>query len=351
MTSHPGVDVILERLDRFQRRYPAAGFPLAVIYKYFEDFGPYLAALIAYYAFVSLFPLLLLLATVLGFLLAGDAALQQQLLHSTLAQFPVVGDQLGEPRRLGGGTVGFVVGIAGALYGGLGVAQAAQYAMNTAWRVPRNNRPNPFQARGRSLVLLGLAGLGVIATTALSTLGSPGTGFFAVGAKAMTLAAAVVINIALFVFVFRFATSRLVSVRDVLPGAVAAAIAWQLLQSFGVIYVAHVVKDASAVNGVFALVLGMLAFLYITAAIVVLCVEINVVRADRLHPRALLTPFTDNVSLTHADRRSYTNQAQAQRSKGFEEVDVTFNPSPVEEAQGGAEQPTDAEGHSPRPPG
>lgn len=322
--------MVLQRVDRFQRRFPGAGFPLAVLYKYFEDFGPYLAALIAYYAFVSLFPLLLLLATVLGFLLAGDPALQQQLLHSALAQFPVVGAQLGEPKRLGGGTVGLVIGILGALYGGLGVAQAAQYAMNTAWRVPRNSRPNPFKARGRSLALLGIAGLAVIATTALSTLGTPGTGFVAVGAQIATLAGAAAINVLLFVFVFRFATSRPLSVRDVLPGAVVAAVAWQLLQSFGVVYVAHVVKDASATNGVFALVLGMLAFLYITAAVVVLCVEINVVRVDRLHPRALLTPFTDNVSLTRADRRSYTDQAEAQRSKGFEEVDVTFHPSPTE---------------------
>ena len=60
-----------ERLDRFQQRHPGAGFPLAVIYKYVDDSGAYLAALIAYYGFVSLFPLLLLLSTVLGFVLPG----------------------------------------------------------------------------------------------------------------------------------------------------------------------------------------------------------------------------------------------------------------------------------------
>jgi YihY family inner membrane protein len=320
--------VILERIDRFQRRHPAAGFPLAVLYKYFDDFGPYLAALIAYYAFVSLFPLLLLSATVLGILLAGDPTLQQRLLHSALAQFPVVGAQLGEPRRLGGGTTGLVIGVLGSLYGALGVAQALQYAMNTAWRVPRNSRPNPFKARGRSVILLATAGLGVLGTTALSTLGTPGAGSFAAVAKVATLAGSMALNMVLFVFAFRFATTRPLSVRDVLPGAVSAAIAWQLLQAFGVIYVSRVVKDASATNGVFAVVLGMLAFLYITATVVVLCAEINVVRTDRLHPRALLTPFTDDVSLTRADRRAYTRQAQAERSKGFEEVHVTFNPPP-----------------------
>ncbi|MEO8888486.1 MAG: YihY/virulence factor BrkB family protein [Jatrophihabitantaceae bacterium] len=302
------------------------GFPLAVLYKYFEDFGPYLAALIAYYAFVSLFPLLLLLATVLGLALAGDPGLQQRMLHSALSQFPVVGDQLGEPKRLGGGTVGLIVGILGSLYGGLGVAQAAQYAMNTAWRVPRNSRPNPFRARGRSLLLLGIAGLAVIGTTALSTLGTAAGGSLGAAVKVGVLVASVAINTAVFVFVFCFATARELSVRDVAPGAIAAALAWQLLQSFGILYIAHVVKHASATNGVFALVIGMLAFLYVTATVIVFCVEINVVRIDTLHPRALLTPFTDNVELTRADRRSYANQAEAQRSKGFEDVDVTFDP-------------------------
>lgn len=323
-----GVEVVFGRMDQFQRRYPAAGFPLAVLYKYFEDFGPYLAALIAYYAFVSLFPLLLLLATVLGLVLPGDPQLQHRLLHSALRQFPVVGDQLDKPEHLGGGTLGLVIGVLGSLYGGLGVAQVAQYAMNTAWRVPRNNRLNPLKARGRSVILLGTAGAAVLATTVLSTLGTAGAGSLGLTVQIGVLAASVGINAAVTVFAFRFAAARRLSIGDVAPGAIAAAIAWQLLQSFGVVYVGHVVRNASATNGVFALVLGTLAFLYVTATVVVLCVEINVVRIDRLYPRALLTPFTDNVELTRADRRSYANQAEAQRSKGFQDVDVTFGSTP-----------------------
>jgi membrane protein len=205
--------------------------------------------------------------------------------------------------------------------------------------VPRNSRPNPFKARGRSLVLLGTAGLAVLGTTALSTLGTAGAGSFGTAVQVAVFAASVVINAAVVVFAFRFATTRRLLIGDVVPGAIAAALAWQLLQSFSIVYVGHVVKNASATNGVFALVLGMLAFLYITATVVVLCVEINVVRVDRLHPRALLTPFTDNVELTRADRRSYANQAEAQRSKGFEDVDVTFHPvtdAPVEDIADGS---------------
>jgi len=316
--------VVLERVDRFQRRHPAASFPIAVLYKYFDDSGPYLAALIAYYGFVSLFPLLLVLATVLGLVLAGNPDLQQRVIHSAVAEFPVVGAQLGEPRRLGGGVTGLVVGVLVSLYGGLGVAQAAQYAMNTAWRVPRNDRPNPFKARGRSLVLLATVGVAILGTMVLSAVGTPGSGSSQAVVKVLVLAAGVLLNAALFVFAFRFATTRPLSVRDVLPGALGAAVGWQLLQSFGVVFVSHVVRNASATNSVFAVVLGLLAFLYLAAAMVVLCVEVNVVRADGLHPRALLTPFTDDVTLTSADRRAYTKQAQAERTKGFEEVDVTF---------------------------
>lgn len=317
----------VERLDRFQRKHPGAGFPIAVIYKYFDDFGTYLAALITYYAFVSLFPLLLLASTILGFTLAGNPELQHRILDSALAQFPVVGQQLEHPERIGGGAAGLVVGIIGALYGGLGVAQALQHAMNTAWNVPRNNRPNPFHARGRSIVLLGIGGVAALGTTALSTLGASNAGAFGPALRILIIAASVLINAAVFVFVFRVATTRKLTTKDVAPGAIAAAIIWQILQAFGVIFVSHVVRHASATNGVFAIVLGLLAFLYLTATAVVLCVEINVVRIDRLHPRALLTPFTDNVKLGRGDRATYTSQAKAQRSKGFEEIDVTFDES------------------------
>jgi membrane protein len=313
-----------DRVDRFQRRHRSAGYPIAVLYKYIDDSGGYLAALITYYAFVSLFPLLLLLSTVLGLVLAGNPHLQQQVLHSALAQFPVVGAQLQDPKRIGGGATGLIIGILGSLYGGLGVAQATQYAMNTAWAVPRNDRPNPFKARGRSLLLLATAGLAVVGTTALSALGASNAGSFGPALKVLVLLGSVTVNAAIFIFAFRIAAARELTVGDVAPGAVGAAIIWQLLQTFGVIYVDHIVKGASATNGVFALVLGLLAFLYLTAVAVVFCVEVNVVRVERLHPRALLTPLTDNVDLTRADRRSYTGQAKAQRAKGFEEVSVHF---------------------------
>jgi membrane protein len=238
----------------------------------------------------------------------------------------VVGEHLATPAELSGGTVAVVVGLLGSLYGALGVAQAVQHAMNTAWSVPRNSRPNPFLARGKSLLLLGTAGLAVLGTTALSTMGSGNAGSLGTVLRTLSLLGSISVNSIVFVLAFRLATARRLTVGQVAPGALIAAVLWQLLQTFGVSYVSRVVSRASAINGVFALVLGLLAFLYLAAVIGVLCVEINVVRVDRLWPRALLTPFTDDVDLTAGDKRSYTGLAKSQRQKGFEEVHVTFDP-------------------------
>ncbi len=313
------------RLDRFQRRHKRAAFPLAVVYKYADDFGGYLAAVLAFYAFLSLFPLLLLASSILGLALRGDAHLQHSILQSALGQFPVIGGQLHQPGRFGGGTTGIVVGIVGAVYGSLGSAQALQYAMNTAWAVPRNNRPNPFKARARSLVLVAATGVALLATTGLAAIGTTDVGSFGWALRVVTIIAAFGINVAVFLLTFRVATTRDLTIRDVMPGALILATLWQLLQSFGATYVNHVVRNASETNGVFALVLGLFSFLYLAATATVLCVEINVVRVDRLYPRALLTPFTDDVQLTHGDRKAYAGQAQAQRAKGFETIDVRFD--------------------------
>ena len=315
-----------ERVDRFQRRHPAAGFPIAVLYKFMDDDGHFLAALITYYGFLSLFPTLLLLATVLGLVLAGDPELQQRLLDSALAEFPVIGPQLARPEGLGGGVTGLVVGGLVALYGALGMGQAIQHAMNTVWAVPRHRRPDPISSRGRSLMLLCTLGLLVLASTVLSALGSGAAAYggFSGWLTVLLTVASVLANAAVFVLGFRITTVRRLTTRQVLPGALTAAVLWQLLQSFGGVYVARVVANASAVDAVFALVLGLLAFIYLAAVALMLCVEIDVVRVDSLYPRALLTPFVDHKDLTEGDERVYSDAARAQRAVRHQEVDVRF---------------------------
>jgi YihY family inner membrane protein len=319
---------VTERLDQYQRRHRRAGFPLAVVYKFYDDQGTYLAALITYYGFLSIFPLLLLLAAVLDLVLQGNSELKQDILNSTLSQFPIISDALGDDQSLRGSGIAVAVGGLIAIYGALGVAQALQNAMNVAWAVPRHRRPNPVKARLNSLLLIATAGIAVLVTTVLSALGGSASAFGAdlsSGVAILAMVSAVVLNAAVFVLVFRISTAKRLTVRSVAPGALIAAVIWQLLQLFGTAYVGRVVKGASTTYGAFALVLGLLAWIFLAAAGLVLCVEINVVRTKRLYPRSLLTPFTDNVDLTGADQRAYSDAATAQGFKGFQSVDVSFD--------------------------
>lgn len=347
---------VAARVDRYQRRRRWVGFPLAVLYKYADDQGAYLAALITYYGFLSLFPLLLLLVTIAGYLLHGDPALQQRVLHSAVNQFPVVGPRIGKQVQAAHGSLlAVVIGVLGSIYGGIGVAQATQNAMNTAWAIPRNSRPNPIKSRLRSLLLLALLGLGVLLTTALSALTTGahallGDVIGGVGVRVGATALAVAMNVALFVVAFRLLTARKINVADIRGGAVAAAVGWQALQTAGTYLISHELRRASASYGVFGVVLGLIVFLYLAAVMVVLCAEANVVRARGLWPRSLLTPFTDDVALTDADRRAYTSYAAAQRNKGFETIHVDFRPDAAGGSPGRSPDGDDTSGPGPSSP-
>src|SRR5690349_11776063 len=121
---------VVARVDRFQQKRTWAGFPVAVVYKYADDQGGYLAALITYYGFLSVFPLLLLGWSILGLVLQGDDELRVRIVDSALRQFPVVGDQLTDPHGLKGSGLAVAIALVGSVYGALGVAQAVQHAMN-----------------------------------------------------------------------------------------------------------------------------------------------------------------------------------------------------------------------------
>lgn len=319
---------LVDRVDAYQRRHRVVGLPLAIVYKFIDDQGNYLAAVVTYYAFVALFPLLLIASSVLGFVLQGNPELSNQVLTSALSQFPIVGTELGKPKGLQGSTSAVVFGSIAALYGVLGLGQAAQNAVNVAYAVPRNSRLNPVLSRLSSFLLLVAAGATVLAVTLLTSLASH---IDVLGADIATEVGwllklgSVAINAVVLSAMMRLATSQRQTFRSALPGAALVAVGWQLLQALGGAYVGRVVSRANEIGAVFAIVLGLLALLYIAATIAVIGLEVNVVLARRLYPRALLTPFTDAVELTEADRRAYADYAMAQRHKGFERVNVSFH--------------------------
>jgi YihY family inner membrane protein len=318
-------------LDRFQRRHTVVGFPLAVAYKFADDQGAYFAAMLAYYGFVSLFPLLLLLISISGFVLHGDPGLQNKLLNSAIRDVPVLGQELRDSVHVQGSGIGLVVGLVGTLYGSLGLAQAGQTVFNRIYSVPRNARPNPLRSRGRSLRLLPVLGSLLVVTSALSALptraalGSFSLGF---GLHLTAIGLSILTNAVLFLLAFRLLTAERTPIREVIVGATLAGIAWQGLQYLGAVYLTDKFAHASEVYGVFGIVLGSITWIYVEALVVVFCAEINVVLRRRLWPRALLTPFTDEVDLTAADRRAYAGYARAERFKGFQRISVDFEGEP-----------------------
>jgi uncharacterized BrkB/YihY/UPF0761 family membrane protein len=324
---------VVGAIDRGQRRNPVFGFPLAVVYKFIDDQGNYLAAILTFYAFIAIFPLLLLGTSILGFILEGRPELQQSVLDSALAQFPIVGDQLGRPEGLRGSTGGIIIGGLGALYGALGLGLALQNVQSAAWAVPRNSRPHPVLTRANSLLILAVAGSAILTISvgsavlthtqlvgALSELG-----WFRWVVRLITvLLLGVVMTVLL-----RMAAARAIrhNVVRAAPGGFTIAVLWQLLQYIGTVYVTDVIAsaDRNEMTQTFSIVLGLMALLYIGAIMGVLGIEVNVVIQRRLWPRALLTPFTDAVDLTEADRRAYAMYAQMQRHKGFQTVAVRFD--------------------------
>jgi membrane protein len=307
----------LRALDHRQQRSRRLGFIAAVVKKFSDDQAGQLAALIAYYGFVSLFPLLLVLVTITGFVLQGDPAEQKAILDGALGQFPIVSDQL-TLHSLTGSSVALAIGVIGSLLAGMGITGATQTAFNRIWHVPFKDRPNFLVAHLRGLGMLAILGtMSVISTTAAGFVGSSS---HAAADVVGGILIAFAFNLALFMTAFKLLTAVEVSWRDLLPGVVVAAVFWQLLQHLGGYYIDHELKHTGPLYGVFALVLGLLAWLYLGAQLTMFAAEINVVRVRRLWPRSF---FSD--PLLDADRRAMTSSAEVEERVHEENVEVTFD--------------------------
>jgi membrane protein len=306
----------LKALDRRQQDSRHVSFVAAVIKKFGDDQAGQLAALVAYYAFVSLFPLLLVLVTVLGFVLQGDPDEQRRILNGTLGQFPILRDQL-KLQPLSGSGAALALGLVISLLAGLGIMGAAQNAFNRIWNVPFKHRPDFLRTRLRSIGMLVILGtLTIVSTVVAGFVGSSSHGAAAVvGGVVIALA----VNLALFMTAFKLLTALELSWRDLLPGVIVAAICWQLLEHLGGLYVNHELKRTGPLYGVFALVLGLLAWLYIGAQLTIFAAEINVVKARRLWPRSFL-----GEPLLEADKRALTSSAEVEERVHEENVEVEF---------------------------
>lgn len=301
------IEKVVRHIDAFQQRHSFTALLFGVVKKFGDDAGGSLTALLAYYGFLSVFPLLLLLITLLGLFFSHDAALQHRVVDSALAQFPIVGKQLAGPHGIGslrsGSAIGLGVGLVGLVWGSLGVTQAGQRAMSEVWNVPGMIRPGFVPRLGRSLEFLGVLGFDLVVSTALA-------GFVTFGGRAPWIQAVAVVaglgvNIPLFVLGFRVLTPKSIDTRCLVVGAVAAAVGWSLLQYGGTWLVGHQLRHASQVYGYFASILGLISFLFLAAEITLYAAELNVVRERHLYPRSIVQP-----PLTEADEAVLTAVAQ-----------------------------------------
>jgi YihY family inner membrane protein len=330
------VERALRAVDRFQQRHGLLGFPVGVAKKYGDDEAGKHAALLAYYGFMSLFPLLLVFVTLLGYALANNHDLQQRVIDALISQFPVFGSEIKDSvTSIQGSGVGLVVGIVGTLWGGLGITQSAQDAMNAVWNIPRKDRPNYWFRLARGLGSLLVLVVAVFGATALAQLGriTPGT-----GGRLLPFGGSLLLNLLLLIALFQVLTGRWVPWRRLLPGAVCGAVGWSALQTLGVYIVDRQLQRTNLIYGVFAVVIVLLSWLYLSAQLVLFAAEINVVLARRLWPRSLLQP-----PLTGPDRRVLTALAEVEERRPEQTIEVTFAPQ-------AGESPRKGEDDEPGPP-
>ena len=298
--------------DELQQRHAWLAVPVAVWKKFGDDEAGDLAALIAYSAFVAVFPLLLVLVTVLDMVLKNNPGLRDKVLNAALEAYPVIGTQLkGSIGSLNQTGIALAVGLVGTFIGALGVANSLQKALNSVWEIPFARRPGFPWSWLRSLTLIIVVGTGFIATTILSGLAA-GAGRVLPGAGPSLLAVAVslVLNSGLFWLSFRLGTAKEITWRQLWLGAAISAVIWQILQEVGVAFVSHQIAHASPLYGTFAIVLGLLAWFYLQAQLTLYAVEINVVRAYRLWPRSLAPP-----PYTEQDRLAFRLYVEKRRNQ------------------------------------
>jgi membrane protein len=298
---------VLQHIDRAQQRVRAGSILVATAKKFSEDHSTNLAAMIAFWAFFSLFPLLLVLVTVLGWVLSPSDRVSVLTHVSTM--LPLLDSS--SLSSLTGSWWPLALGLATALWSGLAVVKALQFALNAVWELPYHRQPRLLAQVRRSLAVLATVGAGLVFTTLLSSLitsASSGVNLGPAG-RIGGYVLAVVLDVGLLVVAFRWLTERDVSVRDVLPGAVLAGVAFFVLQELSAFIISRHLKSAQSTYGHFATVITILWWFYLQSLITLLGAQLNTVLREHLYPRSIVdapqTEADDRALQAYAAERTY----------------------------------------------
>lgn len=312
------ISPVIRKFDRWQRRHQSIAFVYAVLKKYGDDNGGYQAALLTYYGFLSLFPLLLVVVTLLQLWFHNNPTVQIEISTSIGHFFPLLGSQL--QRQIHGmrsAGAGLIVGVLFTIYGARGAADAFRFSLDNMWQIPKNKRAGFPKTILHSLAIMaaGLAGFGATIAVSSFTTGLSHSWWTKVVANILGFI------IATFVigYAFRIATLGRIRYRYMLLGASIAAFIIQLLLSFGSIVLTHELKRLDTLYGTFAVVLGLIFWMYIMAQVIIYAAEIDTVRHFALWPRS-----ASGQSQTKADRQAYSLYAQKDKYIEKEYIGVLF---------------------------
>ena len=315
------VERVIRRVDAEQQRHRASAFVFGVIKKYGDDNGGVLAGNLVHSAFVTVFPLLMILVTVLVAVASGDPSLRHAVLNAVAQQFPLIGRKLvGNIHKLQQYSVAsLVIGLLIVAWGATGLAQAGLFTMQQVWNLPGPARPGYVPRLGRAVAFLAVLGVGVVGGTFLTGLVTYGSSLVAV---VLAPVVAAVVNVGLYLVSFRILTPKGVPTRHLIAGAVAGGLAWTVLQGIASFVVHHDLHTAS-VYGIFATVLVLVAWIYLGVQITVYAAEVNVVLTRHLWPRRIVQP-----PLSEADRAALALQVLQNQRREEQAVEVSFTDRP-----------------------
>lgn len=303
----------IERLDDYQRDHFKTSVAVATAKKFIDDQSTSLASMIAFWAFFSVFPLFLVLVTLLSWFLTGDT--KDNVLSHVAAMFPLL-----DPSTVGSLTGSWwtlLVGLATSLWSGSAVVRTVQQAFNNVWEVPQVERPSIVEKLLRSLWVLATLGLGLVLATAISSFvtGSANGVHLGWAGRLGGYLIAIALDIGLFVAAFRMLTDRDISTRDVLPGALLSGISFWVLQQVSTLIISRYLQNAQSTYGHFATVITLLWWFYLQSILTLAGAQLNVVLKRHLYPRTLAGPPD-----TEAEKRSLQSYAESQTYSEEEDV-------------------------------
>jgi membrane protein len=304
---------VIRRLDDLQRRRGPLGFGYAVICKYLDDDGPREAALITYYGFLSLFPMLLLGVAAVSRVLSRRPELRQELIAAIVPRALQPGIE-SSMASLSASSTALILGVVGLVFSGTGVVLSSYDTLNHLAAVPIRKRAGIVSRYLRAMaalaaVIAGSVGIGALTVVAPAPVAVPGS--WAVSCVVLLVVA-------------RILLMRPAPLRSLWPAAAIGAVGVTGLLALGATVLPALVRSAGRIYGGFAGVAGFFTLLYLLSNVLVLAAEVAAVRHARLWPRAL-----DPSRPTEADARAMNLLAREQERLPATRIDYVLRTPPA----------------------